>query len=424
MFYNVKNFGATGDGITMDTAAVQSAINACSNSGGGTVLLEEGVFLIGTIQLFSGVELHIDASATLLGSKDINNYPEIKGTVWNDEYSPRNNSRCLIYAENCKNIAITGRGTIDCNGDTYVERRPDEDCFYDDGERQFIWYYQRKDVITPPRVVMIFKSEDITFRDVVMQNQPSGWSYWVCGCKNVKFDSLTIRSNVEYPNNDGLDIFNCKNVTVTGCNIQTGDDCIAVRSYSLPLGENTACEGVTVTNCNLTSHTSAIRLGWLGDGEIKNCTFSNITVTDSTAGIEIRIPKGDPSGQRYSDQGDEQTKIENIIFSNITINNSFYAPIQFSIAPNNFKSCEYIRNIQLNNIIANGHFLPTFVGAKDCPFENITLNNCRFEQIPWKHVKEMEEDLGDGPIHMLTVENVKNLTLNNTVIISADDISD
>ena len=106
MFYNVKNFGATGDGITMDTAAVQSAINACSNSGGGTVLLEEGVFLIGTIQLFSGVELHIDASATLLGSKDINNYPEIKGTVWNDVYSPRNNSRCLIYAENCKNIAI------------------------------------------------------------------------------------------------------------------------------------------------------------------------------------------------------------------------------------------------------------------------------------------------------------------------------
>ena len=97
----------------MDTAAIQAAIDACAAKGGGQVVLEDGRFLCGFIQLKDGVELHIERNAVLLGSTDPNDFPEIETDFWLTEYGPRFNKRCFIYAEGCEDIAITGRGKID-----------------------------------------------------------------------------------------------------------------------------------------------------------------------------------------------------------------------------------------------------------------------------------------------------------------------
>ena len=125
MIYDIRTYGAVPDGTTLNTAAIQSAIDACGAAGGGTVLISGGTYLTGTVELRTGVELHIDAAARLLGSPDCADYPEKDRRHVDRRKLPRHQSASLIFAEECERIAITGRGTIDANGDSFIERVPD-----------------------------------------------------------------------------------------------------------------------------------------------------------------------------------------------------------------------------------------------------------------------------------------------------------
>lgn len=419
MIFDIRDYGAVGDGKTLNTEAFQKAIDACVSAGGGRVLLEDGIYMTGSIVLGNGVDLHIASNATLLGSPECSDYPEHETQFLNTERLPRWRNASLIYAEQVENISITGMGKIDCNGKSFVVEATPEN-------RWGGWTYTRIDAPTPPRVVFFAGCKNVKVEDVTMVNQPAGWSYWIHDCDYVSFDKVKIFAEVEYPNNDGIHINCSRNVTISNCCITCGDDCIIVRANSASLKENKVCEKVTVNNCNLTSYASGIRMGWSRDGVIKNCVFSNIVMTDTTAGIVMSVPDFDTDPQRKvlwtADTGRERVHMENISFHNIIMNEIYGNPIIIQAVPS--AKISAIKNIYFNGVRADSLQHIKIEGQADKPIENVRFHNCDFEIINKTDFGDRHyhgaENL-DGGTKLPIIKNVKGIVFNNTTFTVRND---
>ncbi len=379
MTFDIRNFGAVGDGVFMNTDCLQKAIDECSKNGGGRVLVADGVYKTGSIILKSNVELHISATGIILGSDKCEDYPEkenLKHVI--SDNLPRYRNACLIFAEEEENISITGMGKIDCNGTSFVVKK--------EGDFKG-WHYNRIDAPTPPRVVFFTGCKNIRVTDITMVNQPAGWSYWIHDCDYVNFDRCNIYAEVRYPNNDGIHINSSRNVTISNCNIECGDDCIIVRANNRSLAENKICEKVSVTNCNLTSWSGGIRIGWTSDGIIRNCTFSNLVMTDTTVGIHIFLPEA--KWCTTGDYGRELTLIENLSFNNIIMDGIYARPVSVIILQSD-ERCKAIRNLYFSNIKSRGLEFPLLLGKKDCKLQNIYFTDCVFEKVSDSELPDYE----------------------------------
>ena len=414
MIFDIKNYGAIGDGKTLNTVAIQKAIDDCAKQGGGRVLLENGTFMTGTLFLHSNVDLHIEANAVLLGSPDCADYPEHETKHVDSALLPRWRNACLIYADECENIALTGMGTIDCNGTHFVRELPPEEV----KSWKYVRFFDRP---TPPRCVFFTGCKNVKIEDITMVNQPAGWSYWIHDCDYVTCDKLKINASVDYPNNDGIHINSSRNVTVSNCSITCGDDCLIIRANNVSLKENKVCERVVITNCNLTSYSAGIRIGWMNDGVIRNCSVSNVVMTDCTTGVSIMLPylKPNRAVPGSSDQGREATLIENMSFNNIIMDKQCDSPIKIVISEDEGTRCEAIRNIYFNNVHSRGPSLPKLVGRPSCHFKNIWFTDCSFEctdgsEFPNRKMHGASSQ--NGGINPFTVRYVDGLKLNNTEI--------
>lgn len=401
------------------TKAIQSAIDACAASGGGKVIIRDGVYMTGTLILKSNVNLHIEESGVLLGSPDCADYPERPDVKHvNSKCLPRRRNACLIFAEECENVSITGMGKIDCNGLSFIKEKEN----YESG-----WRFERIDAPTPPRVVFLTGCKNVNIQDITMVNQPAGWSYWIHDCDFVTLDRLKINADVQYPNNDGIHINSSRNVTVSNCSIVCGDDCIVVRANNASLTENKVCEKVVVTNCNLTSYASGIRIGWLNDGVIRNCTFSNIVMTDTNVGVAIKLPfSGDKEYEpgncppelplHIVDRGREETLIESLSFNNIVMDEIYATPIAVEIADCKATKCNAIKNLYFSDIHARGLEFPYFKGRKQNVIKNITLSNCTFEKVSDEEFPNYKEHgaVWGRPINNTIFTHIENIVLNST----------
>lgn len=404
---DVRKAGARPDGKTNCAAVIQKAIDEASAAGGGRVTLSGGVFLSGALTLKSGVELFLDASATLLASPRIEDFPvrEIKHCNGPETF-PRWSNRCFILADEAENIAISGRGTIDCNGDRYVREKTGND-----------WYGLRFERILPneeslPRVVLFAGCRNITVTDVTMTGQPGGWTFWVSDCEYVSFGRCRILANVEYPNNDGIHINSSRNVTVSDCIIETGDDCIVVRALNRTLKQKSECRNVVVTNCTLKTPCYGIRIGYTGDGVVRDCVFSNLVFTDCFNGIGIQLPE-----RKKNDYGFEESVIDNLTFSNVQMSRISHFPIEIVIADSDETPVKFIGNLRFCGITCTSVCFPSIKGRKSNYIENVTFDNCSFTLIPkeeggcqWRNV---HPNYDYSPY--FKTKFCKNLIINNTL---------
>lgn len=369
--FDVHEFGAKGDGRTKDTVALQTAIDACHAHGGGRVVLDGGTFLTAPITLKGGVELHVDASARLLGSPDLEDYPNRTDIRHVDvNHMPRHRNASLIYAEECENIAISGRGTIDANGRSFVKAKTDPNWTG--------YPFERRVPMTNsmPRVVFFAGVKGVSIADITLTGLPSGWGFWINDCDYVQFSRVKVFADVRFPNNDGIHVNCSRDVTISDCILETGDDAIIVRANSASLKENRSCERVVVNNCTIKSWCSGIRLGWVNDGVIRDCVFSNLVMWDCTKGISIQM--GDPP---LYDLGREPTFIENITFANIIMDRIYTHPFIIDATENPATMIKGVQDIRFSHIHARSLHKPYILGRGAVPFKNFRFDNCTFERI-------------------------------------------
>lgn len=398
--YNVRDFGATGDGFTKDTRAIQAAIDACHREGGGMVLVPPGDYHTGPLQLRSNVNLHLESGSVLLGSEDIDDYYDWRSEKFHPGSAPYN-ARFLLVAEDAENISITGEGVIDGRGRAH----------YDCSEDGSAWWPVRDKKTRPGRMIMLALCRNVRIEGITCLNAPA-WTFWVIGCETVAFHNVTIRTPYQAINTDGIDIDCCRNVRITHCDIRTGDDAIVLRAIDRVLKDKRPCEQIHVENCTLSSNCQAVRLSYLRDGVIRNVAMNNLTILDSKRGIICQVPSpGETPEKNFSAPLTPGPIIENITFTNIRINAR--VPIWFYISDTG--CARRIANIRFENFVIQGSTPSVIRGNAETPLENVSFRNVRIQLVDGEPFPAAPQELRDQAL-ALAGEHCRNLSLVNLTI--------
>ncbi|MCI0337147.1 MAG: glycoside hydrolase family 28 protein [Acidobacteria bacterium] len=262
VYFNVRDFGAAGDGNRLETQAIQSAVEACARAGGGVVYLPAGTYLSGTIYFRSGVTLHLAEGSTLLGSPNLSDYPVTIPEF--RSYSDNYTERSLLYGEKVERIGITGKGVIDGQSSAF-----------------------QGDYKVRPFIMRLVQCRQVSVSELTFQNSPM-WVQHYLACEDVQIRGIRVRSRCCTVNHDGLDIDSCQRVRVADCDISSEDDAIVLKSTSaLP------CRDIVITNCIISSRINALKFGTDSAGGFENIAISNITVYETgAAGIALEIVDG------------------------------------------------------------------------------------------------------------------------------------
>ncbi len=337
--YNVRAFGAKGDGVTHDTAALQQALDACATNGGGTVVLSEGVYLTGSLVIGPETTLQLEHNASIVGSPDVADYPLVH-IRWEGEF--REGHRALLSAEKAGHVTILGPGAI--FGPPINLGR-----------------------LRNPRGPALIELTECT--NAVLENFATQyeqlWSIHLLFCQNLTARGLTIRSI--NANGDGLDVDSCRDVLIEHCNIDTGDDAISLKSgrglAAQQLGR--PCENITIRDCLLTSSIyAALGIGTEMSGGVRNVRLENNTMSGHQNTIFIKSRDG------------RGGYIENIVGENIMANNS---PTFIGIdlikkgiqatdpVPGEVEKWARVKNISFSHVQVN--HISELIAGKDIPVQ-------------------------------------------------------
>jgi hypothetical protein len=284
--FNPRQYGATGDGQTLDSRAINAAIDACNKAGGGVVYCSPGRYLCGTVELKSNVTLYLEAGAVILGSTDVKQYTPKPGPDPNSDAGQGH----LIYARDTENVSVVGPGRIDGQGRKFwvpSNRKPVPDSEKWTDRRHFDW--KPKVRISP--MMELVNCTNLRLESIEIVGA-SGWTLRPINCTRVSIHGIIIKNPAIGPNTDGIDLTGCQQVTISDCLIDTGDDAICLKSENPYDEAPRLSRDITVTNCILASSTNAFKIGTASQGGFENITFSNSTIVSSDPDLASRMIAG------------------------------------------------------------------------------------------------------------------------------------
>lgn len=347
--FNVMQYGAVGNGKTLDTDAIQRAIDEAAKSGSrAQVLIPAGhKYLIGTLELKSNIDFHLQGDAELLVSTN------------KDDYL----GEAAVIAKRANELTISGTGSI--NGQALK--------FMSHYDKTNEWWRPKK---WRPRLFILTKCFDLKVLNITINKAPL-WSLHMLGCENVLIDAIKIHNNLDVPNCDGIDPDHCRNVEIKNCEISCGDDAIVVKT-TRQTEDYGPSANIHVHDCILATHDSGLKIGTETTKDIFNVVFERCKIKTSCRGLNIQL----------RDEG----SVYNIVFRDITFTSSYYsAPwwgrgeaISFTAIPRTSDTeIGTIHNIRVENVIGTSENSVRINGTKESRISNVRFENVNVTLNRW-----------------------------------------
>ncbi|GAB3985408.1 exopolygalacturonase PelB [Actinoallomurus acanthiterrae] len=407
--FRVTDFGAKGDGTTDCSRAFEAAIKACSRRGGGHVVVPPGRYLTGPIRLRSHIDLHVEEAATIAFSTDPAKYPPVY-TRWQGvecyNYSP------FIYAYEARNIAITGKGTLDgqasntawwpWSGSTKYGWKPGDPQQGPDWTLLQQWADQGVPVAERvlgaghylrPNMIQPYRCENVLVEGVTIVNSPM-WEIHPVLSRTVLVRDVTVDSHG--PNNDGCDPESCTDVVITGSTFDTGDDCIAIKAGRNADGRrvNAPSRNILVEDCELRDGHGGVTIGSEMTGGVSSVFARNLRMTSPNLNSCLRLKTNSMRGGYIHDVHMKDVEVGQLAVAAIQID--FYYDEGPGHPYNPSVSGIHVENLH----VGTTKYVLDMRGYPDAPIKDVTLAHCRFD-------KATDTDI---------VENVQGLVLTDVTV--------
>jgi hypothetical protein len=378
---NVRDFGAKGDGVTLDSKAVAAAIAACVKQGGGTVYFGAGKYVIGTTQLYSHIHVYLEAGAALVGSHDVHDYIPSKpfgfGRNYGVDITGEGEVLGMLIAKDAEDVSITGSGEIDGQSDAFFG--PHTSLGGGDYLPQYLrnpeafnaamaldTYGPLEFKSRPGTLMVFFHCKNVQIHGITIRSAPN-WTMELQDVEGASITDFAILNNQMDPNNDGIDCMMCRHVEISDFNIITGDDGFAI----------VGSDYMHVSNGSIASRSAAIRLE-----STRLSTFTGLSM-DTNRGIAV-------FANTYANQENKNT--EDVTFSDMEIRTRLIPgnwwgkgePIYIAVqpCPKGVACGVRVKHVVFNNITAEAENGALLWGGEGTPITGVEMNGIHLHMIP------------------------------------------
>ncbi len=411
--FDIRDYGAIGDGRTLNTAAINAAVQAAKEKK-GVVVIQGGDFVSGTVKLVSGVTLHIAVDGVLRASRD------------SSDYDPM----ALLLCEEAKEVVIEGPGRILGEGEAWwkpprkrAPRTPPATFVLQEAMDMHFDAKRGKRGRRPSPFIRLLESSEVTVRNLIIENSP-GWTLSIDGCEGVRVTGVVIHNNYHGPNTDGIDVVTSSRVEIRRCFVSTGDDGIVLKNGSLTQKSGSMSD-IRVSDCTVMSSTNCFKIGTetandIFDVQVSNCTFFSQGVwPPALSGLSIESVDG--------------AHVERVHVSNIRMRNCI-TPVFIRLGNRNRRKVKdrqgRLQDIHIRGVQASGAEFPCLLsGLPGLPIRRVTLQEMDVvyrqadERLEMQNpIPEQETEypefwmFGDVPAYGLWARHVEGLRLKDFAV--------